>query len=455
MLLDVTHLAAAQVRERLPDHRRALRELGIDLTQEPIPVVPAAHYQCGGVVTDLRGRTTIPGLLAVGEVACTGAPRRQPAGLELAPRGGGVRPPRGGRARASSRRRPRLPRAAPWDAGTRRRAARDVALEHDWDAVRRLMWDYVGIVRTDERLAHGRAAASGSCARRSRPSYRAYLLDADLVELRNIALLAELIIRSARRRLESRGLHWNRDHPARDDRQFRHDTLVRGGTFFHGPPIVPGARRPPAGPRRGPPCRRTPEGRGLRWREASTLAEARDSWDEVRAPAVAGTFYPSDPDRLGGGKWTSSCAMADPVPARGAADRTRRPACRHMFSGSVAAAGFRQLAAGEARRVFLIGPSHRLAFAGAAAWAGAAFATPLGEVPVDRAVLAELFAAGPEGFKSRIPPMTTSMRSRWSCPSCSGGWKVHPRPAPHGQAGCGDLRPPRRGAGARGAAGSG
>jgi L-aspartate oxidase len=111
------------------------------------------------------------------------------------------------------------------------------------------MWDYVGIVRSDERLAHAERRIR-LLREAIEASYRAYLLDADLVELRNIGLLAELIIGSARRRLESRGLHWNRDHPARDDRQFRHDTLVRGGTFFHGPPVAPGARRPPPSGRR-------------------------------------------------------------------------------------------------------------------------------------------------------------------------------------------------------------
>ncbi len=128
-----------------------------------------------------------------------------------------------------------------------------MAFDHDWDAVRRLMWDLVGIVRSDERLA--RAARRLAVLREEiEQSYRAYVLDADLVELRNIALLADLIIRSARRRRESRGLHWNRDHPERDDRRFRRDTLIRGDAFLDLPLGAPLPLLPPAGSRRTPPC---------------------------------------------------------------------------------------------------------------------------------------------------------------------------------------------------------
>lgn len=257
VLLDVTHLDPARTRERFPGIDARLRELGIDMTRDPIPVVPAAHYQCGGVVTDLRGRTSIPGLLAIGEVAMTGvhganrlASNSLLEAVVFAGEAAAV-------ARAIVRQKARRPRAAPWESGRAGRPRETVTLEHDWNLVRRLMWDYVGIVRSDERLAHAERRIR-LLREAIEASYRAYLLDADLVELRNIGLLAELIIGSARRRLESRGLHWNRDHPARDDRHFGHDTLVRGGTFFHGPPIEPGARRPPpvrrrpaGGPRRG------------------------------------------------------------------------------------------------------------------------------------------------------------------------------------------------------------
>jgi L-aspartate oxidase len=240
VLLDVTHLAAARVRERFPAIDARLRALGIDMTREPIPVVPAAHYQCGGVVTDLHGRTSIPGLLAIGEVAMTGvhganrlASNSLLEAVVFAHRAAAT-------ARAIVRRRPRVPRAAPWEPGRAGRAREAVGFDHDWDAVRRLMWDLVGIVRSDERLA--RAARRLAVLREEiEASYRAYVLDADLVELRNIALLADLIVRSARRRRESRGLHWNRDHPRRDDRHFRRDTLIRGDTFLD---LKPGAPVP-------------------------------------------------------------------------------------------------------------------------------------------------------------------------------------------------------------------
>jgi AmmeMemoRadiSam system protein B len=130
--------------------------------------------------------------------------------------------------------------------------------------------------------------------------------------------------------------------------------------------------------------------------------EEWESWDEVRAPAVAGTFYPSDPDRLRR-EMDELLAMAEPVPLAGSPIALVVPHAGTMFSGAVAAAGYRQLAAAEVQRVFLIGPSHRLAFGGAAAWAGAAFATPLGEVPLDRAVLAELLTAGPEVIAVKNP----------------------------------------------------
>jgi len=244
VLLDVTHLPAARVRERFPAIDARLRTLGIDMTREPIPVVPAAHYQCGGVVTDLHGRTSIPGLLAIGEVAMTGvhganrlASNSLLEAVVFAHRAAAT-------ARAIVRRRPRVPRAAPWEPGRAGRAREAVGFDHDWDAVRRLMWDLVGIVRSDERLA--RAARRLAVLREEiEASYRAYVLDADLVELRNIALLADLIVRSARRRRESRGLHWNRDHPRRDDRHFRRDTLIQGDSFLDlklGAP-VPALRR--------------------------------------------------------------------------------------------------------------------------------------------------------------------------------------------------------------------
>jgi L-aspartate oxidase len=231
--LDVTHLDPQRIKERFPMIAARLRGLGIDMTREPIPVVPAAHYQCGGVAADLGARTTIPGLLAVGEVALTGvhganrlASNSLLEAVVFAHRAAMS-------ARAILRRGPRPPQPRPWEPGKGGRPREAVTLDHDWDLVRRLMWDYVGIVRSDERLKQAERRIQ-ILREAIEASYRDFILDPDLVELRNIGLLAELIIRSARRRQESRGLHWNRDHPRRDDRRWRRDSLIRAGRFLDG-----------------------------------------------------------------------------------------------------------------------------------------------------------------------------------------------------------------------------
>ncbi len=239
--LDMTHLDPARVRARFPMIDAKLRDLGLDMTKEPIPVVPAAHYQCGGVVTDQAARTSIPGLLAIGEVAMTGvhganrlASNSLLEAVVFAHRAALT-------ARAAVRRRERHVRAEAWEPGKAGRPREAVTFDHDWDEVRRLMWDYVGIVRSDERL--NRAIQRIAVLREEiEASYRDYILDADLVELRNIGLMAELIILSAARRRESRGLHWNRDHPRRDDRRWRRDTLLQAGEFLPAPLLAPPVR---------------------------------------------------------------------------------------------------------------------------------------------------------------------------------------------------------------------
>ena len=212
VLLDITHRPAAQVRRHFPNIVERLRQYGFDLTREPIPVVPAAHYMCGGVKATLAGRTALPGLLALGEVACTGlhgANRLASnsllealVGARHASREVGL-----GLARVA-----KAPRAEPWSSRGTRPPLETVVFGHHWDAVRRLMWDLVGIVRTDQRLA---AAARGLdlLSREIERDYQSLRLSPDLVELRNIALVGSLIVESARRRKESRGLHYNLDHP--------------------------------------------------------------------------------------------------------------------------------------------------------------------------------------------------------------------------------------------------
>ncbi len=230
VLLDITGRSADFLRERFPGIHQKCLEFGIDLTREPIPVVPAAHYLCGGVVVDLTSRTNLRGLYAVGEVACTGlhgANRLASNSLlealvfaEAAARdvSQGL-----GHHRAET-----LPAADPWDEAGTTDSDDEVVVTQNWDEIRRFMWNYVGIVRSDKRLARAqrRIALLGE---EIAEYYRHFRVTPNLVELRNLALVAELIIRCAASRGESRGLHYNLDHPDTDDRAWRRDTVLQAG----------------------------------------------------------------------------------------------------------------------------------------------------------------------------------------------------------------------------------
>jgi len=227
VLLDMRPLGKRLLLSRFPHITRRLREFGFDPAREPIPVVPAAHYVCGGILTDLEGRATIPGLYACGEVACTGvhgANRLASNSLLEAL----VFSRRAGLAllrQVTAERSLPFPPVPAWRMNGAVQAKEQVIFDHNWDAIRRVMWDYMGIVRSDERLA--RAAEMIAVLRdQTEGDYQRYRLDADLVELRNIGLVADLMIASARRRRESRGLNFNVDHPRRDDRRFRRDTVL-------------------------------------------------------------------------------------------------------------------------------------------------------------------------------------------------------------------------------------
>ncbi len=224
--LDISHQRPAQVRERFPNICAELERFGFDLTREPIPVVPAAHYMCGGVMATLGGRTAVAGLLAIGEVACTGlhgANRLASNSLLEALVGAH-------HATAEVERRlreaPRAPRPQPWSERGTRPALESVLFDHNWDAVRRTMWDLVGIVRSDERLAVA-AARLALMGEEIDQDFRRLRVTPDLIELRNIALVARLIVRSARRRRESRGLHYNLDHPRPVGRYAGRPTVLR------------------------------------------------------------------------------------------------------------------------------------------------------------------------------------------------------------------------------------
>jgi len=208
--LDISHKPAAFLIEHFPTIYARCLELGIDITTGPIPIVPAAHYTCGGVVTDLQGRTDLPGLYAVGETACTGlhgANRLASNSLleclvigracagdieqrELAP----------------------LPDLPDWDESRVTNADEEVVIAHNWDELRRFMWNYVGIVRTTKRLERAQHRIA-LLKEEIDEYYRHFRITHDLLELRNLVDVASLIVNSALSRRESRGLHFSRDYP--------------------------------------------------------------------------------------------------------------------------------------------------------------------------------------------------------------------------------------------------
>lgn len=208
--LDATHLGADFLKEHFPTIYARLLSLGIDITKQPIPVVPAAHYTCGGVVTDLEGRADIPGLYAVGETSYTGlhgANRLASNSLLECVVVGRT---------CAERIQQDAPKSAPelpaWDESQVENADEQVVISHNWDELRLVMWNYVGIVRTNKRLE--RALHRIHLLRSEIDEYYAHFrVTRDLLELRNLVECAELIVRSALKRHESRGLHFSRDYP--------------------------------------------------------------------------------------------------------------------------------------------------------------------------------------------------------------------------------------------------
>ena len=227
VLLDISHRPGDFVRERFPNIFNRCLSFGFDLTRAPIPVVPAAHYMCGGVMTDLTARTSIAQLYAAGETAMTGlhGANRLASNSLLEAAVMGRRAAMAARddiADAGERRAPEFPG---WDPGRAIRSEERVLITQSWDEIRRLMWNYVGIVRSDARLERAMRRLQ-LIKQEVRGYYWEHLIDSDLIELRNLVEVAELVVRSAAARKESRGLHYTIDYADRDDAKWLHDTVI-------------------------------------------------------------------------------------------------------------------------------------------------------------------------------------------------------------------------------------
>ncbi len=226
--LDISHRSPEFVKERFPNIYDVCLSLGIDITKEPIPVVPAAHYMCGGIVTDANGQSDLKGLFAIGETACTGlhganrlASNSLLEGLVMAHQAYLFI-----KENLSNFTQKPAHAIPAWDTGGAVDMDEAVLISHNWDVIRRLMWNYVGIVRSTKRLGLARLRMAPILSEINQ-HYWDYILTRDFIELRNLAQVAELIILAAYRRKESRGGHFTIDFPEKDDWNWRRDTILK------------------------------------------------------------------------------------------------------------------------------------------------------------------------------------------------------------------------------------
>ncbi len=228
VFLDITHKNPDFIKEHFPNIYKKCLSLGIEITKDPIPVVPAAHYMCGGVLVDMDGKTDVERLYAIGETACTGlhgANRLASNSLLEAI----VYADRTAKSALENLKKENalfcqdLPA---WDPMGTMDSDEAIVVSHNWDEIRRLMWNYVGIVRSNKRLLRARDRID-MIEKEIRQYYWDFKITPDLVELRNLAMVADLIIQSAILRKESRGLHYNIQYPQKDDRHWQKDTILR------------------------------------------------------------------------------------------------------------------------------------------------------------------------------------------------------------------------------------
>ena len=230
VFLDATHIEGYRSRERFPHIFKTCLDFGFDMSREQIPVVPAAHYMCGGVVVDVDGQTSIAGLFSSGEVCYSGfhganrlASNSLLEGLVLSHRAVGKAVAHLKDLRKAN---PPCGDIPTWDSGSAVNSDESVVVSHNWDEIRRLMWNYVGVVRSDKRLRRAERRIE-LLLDEIKEYYWKFNITKDTLELRNIAITARLIIESALQRKESRGLHFNLDYPHTDDAHWARDTIIQ------------------------------------------------------------------------------------------------------------------------------------------------------------------------------------------------------------------------------------